>query len=650
LNNLKLIDIPYGSILGINYSGMHDSAIAIVSPDGQPVFALSLERLTRVKQDGRPPYGLLVDMPWDKIDTIAVSTEEYFAHPAEAQSRILMTRLKQPRTEGLRHGKPFYDFLNSLPVKKEFVCHQTAHVCSAFWGSGFDDAICVSYDGGMCNSPWFGGVYKASRKDGITSLDMFSALDYPKVTSLYTFVTALLGFAPNKHEGKITGLAAYGKPTDACRKLLLRWFNDEFMELESTLEWAFAYDAVKNPTLLVNEIKIARFREVAKDFSREELAATVQEFAEEHILNILKKSKELGWANNNICLAGGLFANVKINQKAAKEWGGNLFVAPPMTDDGTALGAAWHILSKRGGFNPRPINSMYLGSEYSCDEIEAVLKEEGIVYRTTSEADKEIACLLSQDCVVGLFIGKSEFGPRGLCHRSILAQATKSDINNNLNNRLNRTEFMPFAPITIFEDGVDCYNEIEKIGHAAEFMTVTVNCTESMRSSCPAVVHVDFTARPQLVKKDVNQFVYSVLENYKKLTEKPALVNTSFNIHEEPIVDSVDDALRGFFESGLDYLYLDYGILVSYEDNKDVALRYLREKLHRPIGALGALGAIISFQQERLSIVEHGLVEKEEVIQQKEQVLQELSRSLLEKEAVIQELDTYIKQKIKGNK
>ncbi len=611
---MNFSSIPSGSVLGLNYSGMHDSAIAIVSPTGAPIFAMSLERLSRAKQDGRPPYALLEGIPWERISKVAVSTEAAFHHPEQVESRLLETRLPLPRSSGLEHRAEFHAFLDWVPCEKEFVCHQLAHASSAFWGSGFDDALCLTYDGGMCNSPWFGGLFQADRRQGIRSLDQFSALHYAKVTSLYTFVTALLGFTPNKHEGKVTGLAAFGRPTQACRALLRKWFEEEFLSIESVMEWVFAYDSEHIPILFTNEAKIRPFRDAASSFSREELAAAVQEFAERHVLELLSRAKDSGWYNDNICLAGGLFANVKINQRIAEAGFRRLFVAPPMTDDGTALGAAWHVLSRQPGFHPESLQSVHLGPSYSGDTVRHLLEAQGIKFEIPHDPARKVAELLAAGKVVAIFQGKMEFGPRALGNRSILAQATAHDINRSLNARLNRTEFMPFAPVSRSEDAEVCYLNIERVRHAAEFMTVTVNCSDMMRMACPAVVHVDGTARPQLVSALSNPFVYAVLTHYKDLTGHPALVNTSFNIHEEPIVCSPDDALKGFFESGLDYLLLGEGKLVSYADNKEVALRYLQDRLR--VRKPHVMAAIADWQSIIIAESDAHLAAKETVIQE----------------------------------
>ena len=228
-------------ILGLNYSGMHDTAIALVSHAGEVLFAASLERLSRVKQDGRPPGPLLAGLPWELIDGVAVSTDERLWLPEVTESALHPLPLGAARLELPSHGLTFTERLGMLPPPKSFVCHQLSHAASAFWPSGFEEALCLTYDGGMWNSPWFGGLYRATRTDGIRPLDRFSAAHYAKITSLYSVVTAILGFSPNKHEGKITGLAAFGQPSARCRRILERLFEADYIQMESLVEWIDVY-------------------------------------------------------------------------------------------------------------------------------------------------------------------------------------------------------------------------------------------------------------------------------------------------------------------------------------------------------------------------------------------------------------------------
>ena len=621
LLNLSNIEVPHGSVLGINYSGMHDTALALVAPCGTPMFAVALERISRVKQDGRIPALLLDELPWDRIDRIAISTNGEFTAPVDHASKLHPIPLTKVHQVNVLHDRKFYEFTESLPRKVEYVCHRLSHVASAFWGSEFDSALCLNYDGGMANDPWFGGLFTASKADGIRALDQFSAQNYGKITLLYQAVTALLGFTANKHEGKVTGLAAYGRPSEACRQLFQKWLTDEFVELEGTMRWIFAYNNELSARIIPNEGRMADFCRSVLAFSREDIAATLQDLAETHVLDILIRARSLGWGNDNICLAGGLFANVKINQRIAELGFKGLFVAPPMTDDGTALGAAWHLLSQEEGFKPEPLHSMYLGPAYSIEQTQRAVSTRGIEFESPADPAKRIAALLADGAVVAIFQGAMEFGPRALGNRSILATASNNEINKLLNTRLNRTEFMPFAPIGRMQDADACYVDINRVHHAAEFMTVTVNCTESLKRLCPAVVHVDGTARPQLVTEASNPLIYGILTEYQTLTGRPVLVNTSFNIHEEPIVCSPEDALKGFFEAALDYLYLEGAGLIPFNGNEKVAIQYMQERMRTPSNSLLELKAINQLLSDDLTSAIKGLEEKEVVIQELKRAL-----------------------------
>jgi len=613
--------IPNKSVIGINYSGMHDSSIAIVTPDGTPLYAVSLERITRVKQDGRPPYALLEKVPWDRISKVAVSTYELLDLAEDAGSKINFNKLPSPRPPGWKHKQPFYDFINSLPCEKIFVGHQLSHASSAFWGSEFEEALCLTCDGGMYNDSFFGGVYQCNRKEGIIPLDNFSVMKLAMITSLYTFITTLLGFTPNKHEGKITGLAAYGKASQRCKILLEKWLREDYYRIESSLRWIFSYSITTPPQFVSDSSILQSFKNETKDIPKEELAASIQEFAEQYILKILENIKYQGWENENICLAGGLFANVKINQRIVETGFKQLFVAPPMTDDGTALGAAWHALSSEPDFNPKPLKSMYLGPSYDKKEIQSLISEKEIQIRKLKNPAKEIASLLTGGSVVALFQGAAEFGPRALGNRSILAPATDPEINHTLNERLNRTEFMPFGPISRIEDGEQLYQNINRVQHAANFMTITVDCTKKMREACPATVHVDGTARPQLISRKQNPLMHDILTQYFDICGIAALVNTSFNVHEEPIVSSPEDALKGFFLAGLDYLYFEQVGLVSFKENEGKAIDYFKEALKTPNQNQISLNKANELLTKERAPLLQSLEEKEVVIQNQNKLL-----------------------------
>ena len=619
LQALPASDPSQKLIVGLNYSGMHDTSVALVAPTGKVLLAAALERFSRIKQDGRPPDTLLAGLRWDDVDAVAVSTDKEAWAPDHPESLVHPHSLPTPRMGVAGHGQAFYAFLDTLPVRKQFVCHQLSHAASAFWLSGLDEAICLTYDGGMWNSPWFGGLYRASRTDGIVPLDRFAGSHYAKITSLYSIVTAILGFSPNKHEGKITGLAAYGQPTERCRRLLDQLFGADYFDMEAMVDWAGVYGTDAPAVLAVNTSTRDRLAARFKNINRAEIAATLQHMTEDHVLEILSRARQRGWASENICLAGGLFANVALNRRIANSGYRHVFVAPPMTDDGTAVGAALAVASSHAAFSPGALSSVFWGPDFSSEEVERALNEHGLTYQRRSDGAAFIADRLSRGDVVAVFEGRMEFGPRALGHRSILSQATDPDVNTTLNARLRRTEFMPFAPVTRAEDAGTSYQGLSGLEHTAEFMTVTCACTEMTTREAPAVVHVDGTARPQLVRRERHPLLHGILTAYRERTGISSLINTSFNVHEEPIVCSPEDAIRGFLEAGLDLLYLEGGYVVSIEENATVALNHLRAQL-----------AVPSFKELQLATVNAHLFQQLERRLRELKEKQEWAESLLE--------------------
>jgi carbamoyltransferase len=197
---------------------------------------------------------------------------------------------------------------------------------------------------------------------------------------------------------------------------------------------------------------------------------------------------------------------------------------------------------------------VYWGPCYSEEQIADALTRAQLPAMRCNNIEASIASLLVQGKVIARFNGRMEYGPRALGNRSILYEAKEPEVNQWLNQRLGRTEFMPFAPATLFEHRHDCYQNIDGADHAAQFMTITFDCTDRMKRQSPAAVHVDGTARPQLVTRESNPSFYGVLTEYHKRTGIPTLINTSFNMHEEPIVCSPEDAIKAFLVGRLDYL------------------------------------------------------------------------------------------------
>ncbi|MCZ6570337.1 MAG: hypothetical protein O7B23_09275, partial [Deltaproteobacteria bacterium] len=290
------------------------------------------------------------------------------------------------------------------------------------------------------------------------------------------------------------------------------------------------------------------------DWSNMDLAFAIQHLLERDVLRFIEQSIPR-IEGQPICLAGGVFANVKLN-KLVKEMGfGQIFVQPAMGDGGLALGGPlMRLASERGSLTPYKLESVYLGPEYSEDEMRAAIRSEGLEPRRCDPVEPEIAELLAAGRVVARFNGRMEFGPRSLGNRSILYHCADATVNDWLNKRLDRTEFMPFAPATLAADADECFLDLAGAEHTAEFMTIISGCTDEFKRTCPAAVHVDGTARPQLVREATNPSLHAVLLAYKRITGVGTCVNTSFNMHEEPIVCTPSDAVRAFMRGHLDYL------------------------------------------------------------------------------------------------
>jgi carbamoyltransferase len=299
-------------------------------------------------------------------------------------------------------------------------------------------------------------------------------------------------------------------------------------------------------------------RTLPHDWSKEDLASSVQTHLEDVAVRYVRHWLERS-GRRLVCLAGGVFANVRLNQRIAELDGcDQVFVFPAMGDGGLAAGAAWD-LARTLGMETRGIDHVYLGEEYDDRTIERCLSNSGVDFVRCSNIEAVVAALIHRGHVVARHWGRMEFGPRALGARSILYRTTDPSVNRWLNERLKRTEFMPFAPACLpgFEQQLFQWNDAAST--AAKYMTITLGCTPWMKEHCPAVVHVDGTARPQIVDPQANQSFFRIVSEYHALSGIPAVVNTSFNMHEEPIVCTPEDALRAYQLGHLDNLAIgDY--------------------------------------------------------------------------------------------
>jgi carbamoyltransferase len=568
-------------ILGITDG--QTSGAALVA-DGKIIAAINEERLTRLKQArGFPRASIravlqMTGLTLNDIAAVAVAQTNmefrneiagwngWFEERQDVEdshnlffnvaSKFGSLANKIPASKKLYYvmRKPIYEerrrrireimqdeFAISAPVR--FYDHHYTHAASAYYTSGFDEALVITMDGGGdgCSSHVYTG--KNGRLETLSKIDSYDSLG-----NYYAYVTAICGYKAKRHEGKITGLAAHGNPI-------------YYDLLNSLIACSEGRTVNKGEVLFGSALKKIR-NMIGEDFKKEDLAASIQKLSEdlcrEYVGYWVDKT-----GSRRVAVAGGVFANVRINQELHKLDGvEDIFIHPGMSDEGLAVGAAmaaWAALAHEKGIAATPatpLKDVYLGYEFSEREIEAALRKAGHQYQYHSDIEQEIAALLAAGHVVARFNGRLEYGPRALGNRSILYQPTDPTVNDWLNKNLVRTEFMPFAPSTMAEHAGQCFADLNGAKNAARFMTVTFDCTEWMKKHCGGVVHKDGTARPQLVREEDNPSYYRILEAFYKLTGLPSVINTSFNMHEEPIVCTPADAIRAFEQGHLDYLAL----------------------------------------------------------------------------------------------
>jgi len=436
---------------------------------------------------------------------------------------------------------------NSLKDKIEFVDHHYSHAAGGYYTSPFKNAMVFTFDG---KGNFRSGSVGIGNGDELKIVDFYTTFD--SFGYFFGNITKALGFKPNRHEGKISALAAYGDAEKFNHIIdqIIR-FKDEKFELQMGkyyLPW------------LVGESDLPDLYEEIKKNSKEDVAAAAQSFLEKTITKYVDKciKKYNNSEPTNIVLSGGVFSNIKLNQKIRQmENVSSVFVQPAMGDMGIPLGSCLAQMAKDGNPYKNFLNNMSLGPSFSNKEIKKILDKKNIVYKELNNIAKEVVDCINSSNVVGFFNGRMEFGPRALCNRSILYHCRDKDINIWLNKRLERTDFMPFAPVTTEELAEKCFIDWSTEDRSGDFMTMTYNVSKIFADICPAAVHIDGTARPQIVRKNDNALMHNIITQYHNLTGELALINTSFNNHEDPIVCDVYDALNSFENKNVDVLIIE---------------------------------------------------------------------------------------------
>lgn len=434
-----------------------------------------------------------------------------------------------------------------------FSNHHRAHNLSAFKFVDWEkDTLVISCDGGGD-----GAQYSAYHYDG-SQLELLlggeeTILQEPQNTGAsiglaYAYATELCGFKRNRHEGKLTGLAAFGKPIAA----------DSIAKMFKIQSDASIVSDLKGYIELEKYLK-----DVFLGMSNEDIAASIQVATESVINNWVKKLLEITGAKY-VAMSGGVFSNVKLNQNIAELNGvEEVFIFPAMGDEGLSVGACVDYLVDKNGINSlkrKRLNNVYLGWAYDADSIIDTAVKGGFSVSKTNPVETA-ASLLAEHKVGAIFTKAMEMGPRALGARTILANPDKRDINDSINQRLQRTEFMPFAPYVLDIDAEDVFEVSDKVKYACKFMTITAKVKHKWADKIAAVVHVDGTARPQIVERVDNSLYYGILESFKNKTGLPVLVNTSFNAHEEPIINTPKEALQALKDNRIDFIVCDGAVI-----------------------------------------------------------------------------------------
>jgi carbamoyltransferase len=548
--------------LGLNYSQMHDSSACLVR-DGELLFAVAEERISRLKHDSRfPAHAIRACLDFakiraDQIDEVCVGWQTpaaTYRHdlrlyatgqwPVSYLNVLNSTRQFASMWHQNGGGNPFTRQFGPTKARYRFVDHHRAHAISAYSYSGFDDSAIVVMDGRgawEATSIWHGikgRVYPVLTINWPDSLGLF-----------YASFTAFLGFVPNADEWKVMGLAPYGKPgVDLSMFLDLRSepykANAGLLHLTGSNPYSGWPASLGSPREPESEIT-----DLHKD-----IAYAVQDLCEKAMLNLvqlaLQKTK-----SRNLCLAGGVALNSKANGKiAAAGIVNNLFVQPAASDDGVALGAALDPFLDGGQRLPlNPMRHAYFGPCFDDDAIASTLSTYKIRASHLSDPAATAAEFLSQGKILGWYQGRMEFGPRALGSRSILADPRDPEMNAKVNNAVKFREWWrPFAPSFKKEAAPDYLES----AYDSPFMILTAQVRPQMRQVIPSVTHVDGSARPQTVEQHINPLYYRLIDEFGKRTGVPVVMNTSFNLRGEAIVHTPTDAIRTFFSSGMDALIL----------------------------------------------------------------------------------------------
>ncbi|VFU08039.1 carbamoyltransferase family protein [Methylocella tundrae] len=603
-------------VLGIS-AFYHDSAAALIR-DGEIIAAAQEERFTRKKHDPDfPANAIAYCLRQGKVDAAGIDRVVFYEKPFLKFERLIETYLAFA-------PKGFASFRKSMPLwigeklfqrdlllrelkeidpalgdkaKLRFSEHHFSHAASAYYPSPFQSALVLTMDG---VGEW--ATTSAAIGEG-SSLKITKEIHFPhSLGLLYSAFTYYTGFKVNSGEYKVMGLAPYGEPK------YVKAIFDHLIDVKDDGSFRLNQDYFGYCTglTMTNERFDALFggppRRASDPLEQRhmDLAASVQAATEEIVLRLTRSlANETG--QRNLCLAGGVALNCVANGKILRDGRfDQIFIQPAAGDAGGALGAALAVYFKENGEaaiknakRPDSMHGSYLGPSYEQSDIEQRLKAAGAVFTVVDDEQllEKTAATLAAGQAVGWHQGRMEFGPRALGNRSILGDPRSPSMQKALNLKVKyRESFRPFAPSVLREHVADWFeldadspymllvapvkSERCRKMSAQELALFGIDRLNVQRSEIPAVTHVDYSARVQTVHKETNPRYYDLISRFEAMTGCPVLINTSFNVRGEPIVNTPEDAFRCFMGSEIEFLAVGNCILLKDQQNQALKLDY----------------------------------------------------------------------------
>lgn len=561
----------------MNFLGLHilthNPSATIIREDGE-IYSIALERVNRIKNSTNLYSDKLIEYLLDaselkinEIDKVAIDKVVKF----ETKKDFLK------RTNFKFNEKNIYS-----------INHHLAHAYSTFFSSGFEDCAALTIDGA-------GEWLKYNDVEGIEGTSIYNVENslfnlvsktihprnklkgYTKGLSLgkfYSQISKMVGF-DKYQEGKLMGLAPYGHNLDIkidfskyinfnneTGEIYINpniFYNDRVIKLKKFIKNIFKNKGYFEDIYLPIKTSNKDWKNIKPIYI--ETAYIAQKVLENalQILGqwIIKKTKK-----NNLCVAGGVGLNIDANTILANDIGfKKTFTFPASEDSGISLGCAYWLKKKYNkNFKSKKIKNAYFGKKYNDTEILNALKMKNLKFQKENDIYKKVSKFLSDGKVIGWFSGRSEYGPRSLGNRSILADPRKENMRDYINKEIKKRElFRPFAPVVLEEKSNDYFDQIGE----SPFMLLKTNVKKNAKQIIPAVVHTDGSSRYQTVNKEQNQHLYNLIYEFGKMTNVFVLLNTSFNGPGEPIVESPEDACDSFKKLGLDYLIIENYIITK---------------------------------------------------------------------------------------